>query len=73
MLFIAAILNIFIILNKATFSRRRFKLFTSRILQERFLNDLLANLREAHISVNFFNFSLRNLLSFDLKHSSDSY
>ncbi len=38
------ILNIFMLLNKVTFSRRRFKLFTSRILQERFLNNLLANL-----------------------------
>jgi len=53
MLFIAAILNVSVFLNKVTFSRRRLKLFTLRILQERFLNDFLANLREAYIFVNF--------------------
>ncbi len=53
MSFIAIISDVFMLLNKVTFSRKRLKLFTSRILQERFFNDSLANLREAYILVNF--------------------
>ncbi len=45
--------EIIVFLNKVILSRRRILKLLTRIIFKRFLNDLLANLREAYIFINF--------------------